>query len=279
MIGSLFSWVVDKILGGGAIETLQKQLSDWKGYAVSVAQMVGFLTAAIPAFFVGLFLSVGGLDYFLLIDKSSMLASLFFYAAVLSCLTMIVSFIPRLIARKGPVLWAARGLAFLGFAVYIIGLEYAVFLALLAGGLLLWVLLRKELNQEPGPEPAPKWRGLSRLRHNLELLKVVSSVLLLCCFVFGYLRGEHLREQLPSMIINLTGAARTAKVTIIMSSNQGVLVFEDRNPEPRFYAWDRISSMASTPEQGGIRQRLRDWRNAVRGWMGGTAAVVRGWVG
>jgi hypothetical protein len=277
MIGSLLSWLGSKIWGEGAIETLQKQLSYWKEYAAGVAQMVGLLTAAISAFFVGLFLSVGGLDYFLLIDKSSMLASLFIYAAVLSCLTMIVSFIPKLIARKGRVLWAARGLGFVGFSVYIIGLEYTIFLTLLAGGLLLWVLLRRELSQEPGPEPAPKWWGLSR--HDLDLLKVVTSVLLFCCFVFGYLRGEHLREQPPSMIINLADAARTAKVTIIMSSGQGVLVFEDRNPEPRFYPWDRISSMVSAPEQGGIRQRLRDWRNAVRGWMGETAAVVRGWVG
>ena len=41
--------------------------------------------------------------------------------------------------------------------------------------------------------------------------------------------------------------------------------------------WEEYA--ASAPEQGGIRQRLRDWRNAVRGWMGGTAAVVRGWLG
>jgi hypothetical protein len=139
------------------------------------------------------------------------------------------------------------------------------------------VWLRRELSQEPGPEPAPKWWGLSR--HDLDLLKVVTSVLLFCCFVFGYLRGEHLREQPPSMIINLTDAARPAKVTIIVSSDQGVLVFEAPNPEPRFYPWDRISSMASAPDQGGIRQRLRDWRNVVHGWMGGTAAVVRGQLG
>jgi hypothetical protein len=296
------------------VKTLQKELSHWKEYTVWIVQMVGLLAAAISAFFVGLFLSVGGLDYFLLIDKSSMLASLFIYTAVLSCLTMIVSFIPRLIASKGLVLWAARALGLVGSSVYIIGLEYTIFLALLAAVLLLWAwLTRGHYEESPSkalhPAPAisrevdlaghdprtmvaeergddvatsqlvPKRRPFAHLRHNLDLLKVVTSVLLLCCFVFGYLRGEHLREQPPSMIISLVDAARPAKVTIIMSSNQGVLVFEAPNPEPRFYPWDRISSTASAPEQGGIRQRLRDWRNAVRGWMVGTAAVVRGWVG
>jgi hypothetical protein len=307
---------------GGAVETFQKELSHWKEYVVWIAQMVGFLAGSISAFFVGLFLSVGGLHYFLLIDKGSLLASLFIYTAVLSCLTMIVSFIPRLIASKGLVLWAARALGLVGFSVYIIGVEYTIFLSLLAAVLLLWVWLRPR-NREESPSKAlhappaisgqvdpaghaprtmsteergsdvatsqsvPKRRRLSHLRHDLEhlrhdleLLKVVTSVLLFCCFVFGYLRGEYLREQPPSMIINPTDAARPAvRVTVIMSSGQGVLVFEAANPEPRFYPWDKISSMTSAPEQGGIRQRLRHWRDAVRAWMSGTAAVVRGWLG
>ncbi len=63
-----------------------------------------------------------------------------------------------------------------------------------------------------------------------DLLKLVTSVLLLCCLAFGYLRGEHLREQPASMIIHLAGATQTpVRVTVIMSFDQGVLVFEPPN--------------------------------------------------
>jgi hypothetical protein len=244
------------------VETLQKQLSQWKEYAVGVLQMALLLTASISSFFVGLFLSVGGLDYFLLIDKRSMLASVFIYTAVLSSFTMIVSFVPRLVTSNGLFVGAARALGLVGFSIYIIGLEYTILLALLSGCILLWAWLRRGRN------------GPSELRKNLDLLKLVTSVLLLCCLAFGYLRGEHLREQPPSMIVHLADAALTAvPVTVIMSSDQGVLVFQPPNPEPRFYPWSRIAWMASAPAQGGTSKRLRDWWDAVRGWVRGIAGV------
>ena len=214
-------------------------------------------TGSISLFFVGLFLSVGGLDYFLLIDKQSMLASLFMYAAVLSSFTMIVTFVPRIVPVSEFVVGIAQGLGFVGFAIYVIGLGYTILLALLAGCILLWVWMRWVRHRQ--------W---SEVLQDRDLLKPVTSVLLLCCLALGYLRGEHLREQPASMIIHLADAKQTAvPVTVIMSFDQGVLVFQPPNAEPRLYPWDRIASIASAPSQGGISQRLRDWRDAVRGWI------------
>ena len=65
----------------------------------------------------------------------------------------------------------------------------------------------------------------------------------------------------------------------LMSSDQGVLVFQPPYPQPRFYPWSRISWMASAPEQRAISHSLRDWLHAVRRWIGGIPATVRGRVG
>ena len=303
-----------------AVETLHKQFDSWVRNAAKYAgvgiQIALFLPASISLFFVGLFLSVGGLDYFLLIDKQTMLASLFIYAAILSSITLIVTFIPRLITRTPRLEWIARVLGFVGFSIYIIGLEYAILLALLTGCMLLWAWLRRERKQPPsegaedrgeagatakvplehragteaegerqqqepglgGRDTAPKAKSVILAMHqNLGLLKLVTSVVLLCCLTFGYLRGEHLREQPASMIIHFADEKQTpVRVTVIMSFDQGVLVFEPTKAEPpiaepRLYPWDRIAYIASAPTQGGISQRLRDWRDAVRGWMSGVA--------
>jgi|KBSSwiStaDraftv2_1062776.scaffolds.fasta_scaffold434923_2 hypothetical protein len=275
-----FGWFGSKVsdwlgIGGaisaveGAASTFLEQLSRLKEYARLGLQIALLFTASISSFFVGLFLSVGGLDYLLLIDKSSMLASLFIYTAVLSSVTMIVTFIPSLVTSNGLFVAAARALGLIGFSIYIIGLEHTVLLAVLAGCILLWAWLRQGRN------------GSRREAHrNLEFLKIVASVLLFCCLAFGYLRGEHLRERPPSMVVHLADAVQAAvPVTVIMSSDQGVLVFQPPYPEPRFYPWNRISWMASAPEHRGISQSLRDWLHAARGWVGGIPATVRGWMG
>lgn len=266
--GRLWSW-----LGGDqVVETFQEQVTRWASIVVKYAglaiQIALFVPASISLFFVGLFLSVGGLDYLLLIDKSSMLASLFIYTAVLSSVTMIVTFIPRLVTSNGLFVGAARALGLVGFSIYIIGLEHTVLLAVLAGCMLLWALLRQRRN---GP--------LREVHRNLDLLKVGASALLFCCLAFGYLRGEHLRERPPSMVVHLVDAQTPVPVTVIMSSDQGVLVFQPPDPVPRFYPWNRISRMASAPEHRGISQSLRDWLHAARGWIGGIPATVRGWMG
>jgi hypothetical protein len=248
--------------------------SDWLGIerlkknAVRGLQIALLFTGSISSFFVGLFLSVGSLDYFLLIDKRSMLASLFLYTAVLSSFTMIVTFVPQLVTSERLFVRPAQALGLVGFSIYIIGLEYTVLLAVPAGCMLLWVRLKYGRN---GPQSE---------EHRDQHLKLVISVLLFCSVAFGYLRGEHLREGPPSMVVHLADAAKTAvPVTVIMSSDQGVLVFQPPYPEPRFYPWNRISWMASAPEHRGISQNLRDWLHAVRGWIGAIPATVRGWMG
>jgi hypothetical protein len=238
-----------------------------KKLAVRGLQIALLFTGSISSFFVGLFLSVGGLDYFLLIDKRSMLASLFMYTAVLSSVTMIVTFLPQLVTSKGLFVRPAQALGLVGFSIYIIGLEHTVLLAVPAGCILLWVWRRGH----GGPQSE---------EHRDHLLKLVISVLLFCSLAFGYLRGEHLRERPPSMVVHLTDAAQTAvPVTVIMSSDQGVLVFHPPSPEPRFYPWSRISWMASAPVHDGTSQSLRDWLHAARGWIAGIPATVRGWMG
>lgn len=163
----------------GAVDTFIEQLSRLKEYARLALQIAVLFTASISSFFVGLFLSVGGLDYFLLIDKRSMLASLFMYTAVLSSVTMIVTFIPRLVTSNGLFVAAARALGLVGFSIYIIGLGHTVLLAVLAGCMLLWAWLRQGRN---GP--------LKEAHRNLDFLKVVTSTLLFCCLAFGYLRAS-----------------------------------------------------------------------------------------
>lgn len=116
-------------------------LDQLKKNAVRGLQIVLLFAGSISSFFVGLFLSVGGLDYLLLIDKRSMLASLFMYTAILSSFTMIVTFVPQLV-RKGLFVRPAQALGLVGFSIYIIGLEYTVLLAAPAGCILLWVRLK-----------------------------------------------------------------------------------------------------------------------------------------
>jgi hypothetical protein len=248
-----------------------------KEYAVRGLQIALLFTGSISSFFVGLFLSVGDLDYFLLIDKRSMLASLFIYTAVLSSFTLIVTFVPRLVTSKRFFVRPARALGLVGFSIYVIGIEYTVLLAPLAGCILLWVLLKwvqlKRVQEQGRNGPQNK-------EHREHLLKVATSVLLFCSLAFGYLRGEHLREGPPSMVVHLADGAKTAvPVTVIMPSDQGVLVFQPPYPEPRFYPWNRISWMASAPERRGTSQILRDWLHVARGWIGSIPATVRGWMG
>jgi hypothetical protein len=88
-------------------------------------------------------------------------------------------------------------------------------------------------------------------------------------------------HRLPSSRFHIEERTFLARrpVTVIMSSDQGVLVFQPSYPEPRFYPWNRISLMASVPEHRGISQNLRDWLRAARGWIGGIPATVRSWMG
>ncbi|MFZ1103548.1 MAG: hypothetical protein WAN86_12030, partial [Hyphomicrobiaceae bacterium] len=69
---SLWSWLgVDKTLDQ-ATELFAKYWKNLQSYALLVLQVVTFFTASVSLFFVGMFVSIGGFDYFLLIDKRSM---------------------------------------------------------------------------------------------------------------------------------------------------------------------------------------------------------------
>ena len=249
----------------------------WENNRPLVLRAATSIVASMPLFFVGLFASVGALDYFLLIDRGSMLASLLFYTALLSFITVTVSFVPCLFTHREDVQWLARAIALVVFLLAVIGLEYAVMLALPVACicLLVWRKCRHDvpndhswLNRLLGrpPRVATDWTRL--LMHLL-------PVVLVCCPALGYLRGEYLRDQKPSMIVHLADTQEPKLVTVIMRFDQGVLVFEPPSPHARLYL--RIASIEPAPAEGeGFR--LRHWRNAVYDWTGETLAKGRSWL-
>jgi hypothetical protein len=110
------------------------------------------------------------------------------------------------------------------------------------------------------------------------LLTRLLSVVLVCCPALGYLRGEYLRDQKPSMHLHLADTQKPKLVTVIMRFDQGVLVFEPPGPHARLYPWGRIASIGPAPAQGeGFR--LRHWRNAVQSETGALVGMVGGWIG
>jgi hypothetical protein len=74
-------------------------------------------------------------------------------------------------------------------------------------------------------------------------------------------------------------AQKPVRVTVIMSSDQGVLVFQSDYPQARSYPWDRISWMGSAPAHDGMSQSLRDWLHTARDCIRGIPATVLGWMG
>lgn len=256
---SLWSWLgVDKMLDQ-ATELFAKYWKNLQSYALLVLQVVTFFTASVSLFFVGMFVSIGGFDYFLLIDKRSMLASMFVYTALLSSIFAAVSFVPLLFTNQKHLVWSVRAIGFIAFLIAVIGLEYTVMVVLFGACLLL----------------------LARLKRNREearsLIRNLLTVSLLCCLALGYLRAEHLRDQRPSMTVHLADAKAPTLVNVIISTDQGVLVFEPPSPDPRLYPWSRIAWIGPAPREGdGFR--LRHWRDAMQSWTGAAVAGLRGWL-
>jgi hypothetical protein len=253
----LWSWLgFDKPIER-ATELIEKAWENLQSYALLALRVVTFFTASISLFFVGLFVSIGGLDYLLLIDKRSMLASLFVYTALLSSISAAVSFVPLLFTSRRLFVWAVRAIGLVGFLLAVIGIEYTVLLALLGACLLLLVWLKG------------KSQDLRSLVPNL------LTVSLLCCLALGYLRGEHLRDLAPSMVVQMADAKAPAVVTVIMSTDQGVLVFEPPSPDPRLYPWSRIAWIGPAPQEGN-GFRLRHWRDSMQSGTGAAVARLRG---
>jgi hypothetical protein len=242
-----------------ATELFAKYWENLQSYALLVLRAVTFFTASISLFFVGMFVSIGGLDYFLLIDKRSMLASMFVYTAILSSISVAVSFVPLLFTTQKHLVWSVRAIGFIGFLLAVIGLEYTGLLLLLGSCLVLLAWLKRD-RTEP-------W----------SLIPNLLTVSLLCCLALGYMRGEYLRDQRPSMTVQLTDAKAPALVNVIMSTDQGVLVFEPPSQSPRLYPWSRIGWIGPAPQEGdGFR--LRHWRDAMQGSTAAAIASLRGWL-
>lgn len=219
-------------------------------------QIASFFSAAASLLVTGLFLSIGS-EFASVIDRASVLTSIVLLAGTFTVLRVVINVLPALAAQpdqqpaasaappsgRGRVLQSAvNGIVVVAFVIAIIGLIYGVaFLLLLVLG---WAVFR---------------------RRNLT---AQLSAALIACLCLGYLRGEHLRDQQPALLLVEQGKPTPGAVTVIMAADRGVLVFADGADNARFVPWDKVESL-SDPRPS--RWRLRDAIAPVRAWIEGGA--------
>lgn len=219
----------------------------------SIIQIACFFGGTVSLFFVGLFLSVG-FEFSAVVDRASMLTTIFLLTCLFTSIRVVVSVLPAMLpsaemtSSSAPALGQGlmptssrivTGIVVSAFVVAVIGPGYgAAFLLLLLVGLS--VFRRRRLTAQ-------------------------LTAALIACLCLGYLRGEHLRDQSPSLIIVEQGRPEPVPVTVIMSADRGVLVFADRANNARFVPWDKIESLSDARV---TRWRLRDIIIPLRNWFG-----------
>lgn len=219
-----------------------------------IVQIASFVSAAVSMIFVGLFMNIG-FEMSTLVDRASMLSSIALLTCVFTSIRVVLGVLPALLAEpeaasiaasgrrfriRALLQTTASGIAGAAFVVTLVGFSYGVALlvVILAG----WIVFR---------------------RRNLTSQL---SAALIACLCLGYLRGEHLRDQSPSLMLVEQGRAEPIAVTVIMSADRGVLVFADRAESARFVPWDRIETLTDPRAR---RWRLRDALAQVRTWLEG----------
>lgn len=225
---------------GTAFERLGRRAQAFAEQILSVALFFGSI---VSVYFIGLFASVG-FEFFAVIDKQSMLSSIFLLTCLFTSVRVLVNVVPTLVrdlpARRSddkPPTARERHrhgrLEFLGWIV-----AGAIFTMLFIGPELgVWFLVG-----------ATALMTVSRRA----TLKARLALALLAGLVLGMLRGEHLRSQEPTLLLrDRSGSERP--VTVVMSADRGILVFEAGTASARFVTWDKIDSIVDGRVEFGIR--------------------------
>lgn len=221
--------------------TAQRIAERWIRIAEDVLALIFFFGSAVSAYFIGLFVSVG-LEFFSVIDKQSMIASIFLLTCLFTGIRVLVNVVTATLGTKLEQSDSAgssdRGrprktsmLNVTGWAIAI-----AVFILVMLGPVLgPWFLA------VTGPIAALLWR--------LPFTKVRLAFALLAILAFGALRGEQLRLQEPSLRVHGTDRD-PQEVTLIMSADRGFLVFVKGASTPSFIPWDQIRTVDEVPRAG-----------------------------
>lgn len=246
---------VPKDLVAGAVRTgFEGATRRLRELIEKIVQIASFFSAAASLLVTGLFLSVGS-EFATVVDRASTLTSIALLAGTFTMLRVVVNVLPALLAdsdaasgtnadpRSKTRLTAqttANAIVILVFVLVIIGPVYGTaFLLLLLVG---WVLFRRRA-------------VAARLTAGL-----------VACLCLGFLRGEYLRDQPPSLLLVEQG--RSTPITVIMSADRGVLIFADGGENARFVTWERVESLTDPRPS---RWRLRNAVAPVKSWLDGLA--------
>ncbi len=197
-----------------------------------ILQIAFFFCGTVSLYFIGLFTSVG-IEFFSVIDKQSMLGSIFLLTCLFTSIRVLVSVVPTFLQSEHGSKQVASGKWSERFSA--------------AGRYLSWlVVFGAFLGIVIGPEFAGAFILIAAvsawtLRNRRLATKFIAA--LLACFCLGVLRGEHLRSLEPTLILHEQGVDKPLPIVVIMSADRGLLVFVDRAPTARFVPWERINRL------------------------------------
>jgi hypothetical protein len=212
-------------------------------------QVAFFFASAVSCYFVGLFANIG-IEYFSVVDKQSLLGSIFLLTAVFSSIRVLIFVVPGLLAEAQPKAEKACLMARFsggkqtastpGFVAQLTGL-----ISWLALPITIAIFALVMLGGELGLIFAMVGVTIVAVTHWLPLkFKLIGA--LLAGLAFGFLRAEHLQTSSPTMNVTVRqpdGAVAIVPANVIMSADRGLLLVTTSDEAVRYVPWEQIAAV------------------------------------